>query len=84
MSCLGLAEMHALFAIFPLFTLALAGLILGERISLRHLLAAAIGFTGTLIILRPGIGVFESAALIPLLAALTFALYNLLTRRISL
>ncbi len=80
---LGLAEMHALYAVFPLMTLALAGIMLGEFIGLRRWLAAAIGFTGTLIILRPGAGVFELVALIPLLSALGFALFNILTRRIS-
>ncbi|MCU1763171.1 DMT family transporter [Pseudomonas sp. 14P_8.1_Bac3] len=80
---LGLAEMHALYAVFPLMTLALAGAVLGEFIGLRRWIAAAIGFTGTLIILRPGAGVFEPAALIPLLAALGFAVFNVLTRRIS-
>jgi drug/metabolite transporter (DMT)-like permease len=67
---LGLAEMHALYAVFPLITLALAGAVLGEFIGLRRWIASVIGFTGTLIILRPGAGVFELAALIPLLAAL--------------
>jgi len=80
---LGLAEMHALYAVFPLMALALAGAVLGEFIGLRRWIAAAIGFTGTLIILRPGAGVFELAALIPLLAALAFAVFNVLTRRIS-
>src|SRR3546814_13231097 len=51
---LGLAEMHALYAVFPLMTLALAGVFLGEFIGVRRWDAAAIGFTGTLIILRPG------------------------------
>jgi len=80
---LGLAESHALFAVFPLLTLALAGVLLGEAIGIRHWIAAVVGFAGTLVILRPGVGLFEPAALIPLLAALTFAAYNLLSRRIS-
>lgn len=80
---LGLAESHALFAVFPLLTLAFAGLALGELIGLRHWIAASIGFAGTLVILRPGVGIFDPAALIPLLAASTFAAYNLLSRRIS-
>ncbi|HBB78906.1 hypothetical protein BBI09_17445 [Stutzerimonas xanthomarina] len=80
---LGLAESHALFAVFPLLTLSLAGVLLGEAIGLRHWVAAVVGFIGTLVILRPGFGLFEPAALIPLLAALTFAAYNLLSRRIS-
>lgn len=80
---LGLAEMHALYAVFPLMTLGLAGAFLGEFIGLRRWIAAAIGFVGTLTILRPGAGVFELAALIPLLSALGFAVFNVLTRKIS-
>lgn len=80
---LGLAEMHALYAVFPLMTLALAGALLGEFIGVRRWIAAGIGFMGTLVILRPGTGVFEPAALIPLLSALGFAVFNVLTRRIS-
>ncbi|WP_460094976.1 DMT family transporter [Pseudomonas sp. H2_E02] len=80
---LGLAEMHALYAVFPLMTLALAGALLGEFVGVRRWIAAAIGFLGTLVILRPGGGVFELAALIPLMSALGFAVFNVLTRRIS-
>lgn len=80
---LGMAEMHALYAVFPLMTLALAGAFLGEFIGVRRWMAAAIGFMGTLVILRPGTGVFELAALIPLLSALGFAVFSVLTRRIS-
>ncbi|MDB6442535.1 MULTISPECIES: DMT family transporter [Pseudomonas] len=80
---LGLAQTHALFAVFPLMTLALAGIFLKEFVGIRRWLAAAVGFAGTLVILRPGSGVFELAALIPLIAALCFAVFNVLTRRIS-
>lgn len=80
---LGLAEMHALYAVFPLMTLALAGMFLGEFIGLRRCVAGALGFVGTVVILRPGSGVFELAALIPLISALGFAAFNVLTRRIS-
>lgn len=80
---LGLAETHALYAVFPLMALGLARLFLGERLVGRQWLAAVIGFGGTLLILRPGMGVFDPAALIPLGAALTFAFFNILSRRIS-
>nr|WP_329604776.1 DMT family transporter [Pseudomonas fulva] len=80
---LGLAETHAIYAIFPLLTLLLAALVLRESVSLRQTLAAMVGFTGTLIILQPGMGVFSVASLIPLLSAFMFAVFNVLTRRIS-
>lgn len=80
---LGLAESHALLAMFPLLTMLLAGALLGEQIGARHWVAAAVGFAGTLVILRPGMGLFDPAALLPLGSALVFALYNLLSRRIG-
>ncbi|MFJ2982766.1 MULTISPECIES: DMT family transporter [unclassified Pseudomonas] len=80
---LGLAETHAIYAVFPLLAMAMAALVLDERISVRQVLAAFIGFVGTLIILQPGRGVFSEASLIPLAAAVMFAWFNVLTRKIS-
>jgi drug/metabolite transporter (DMT)-like permease len=77
---LGLVESHAVFAVYPLLIAALSGPILGEKVGWRRWTAIGIGFVGVLIILQPGYGVFQPAALIPLVAALMFALYGLLTR----
>ncbi|MFK3775590.1 MULTISPECIES: DMT family transporter [Pseudomonas] len=80
---LGLAETHAIYAVFPLLTMALAAITLREALSLKQVLAGLIGFAGTLVILKPGLGVFSVASLIPLLAAGMFACFNVLTRKIS-
>lgn len=80
---LGLIESHAIFAAYPLLVAALSGPLLGEKVGWRRWTAIAIGFAGILIILRPGYAVFSPYALIPLLAALGFALYGLLTRYVS-
>ena len=80
---LGLVESHAVFAVYPLLIAALSGPILGEKVGWRRWVAIAIGFVGVLIILQPGSGVFQPAALIPLLAASMFALYGLLTRYVA-
>lgn len=77
---LGLTESHAVFAVYPLLIAALSGPVLGEKVGWRRWTAIAIGFLGVLVILQPGFGVFQPAALIPLAAALMFALYGLLTR----
>jgi drug/metabolite transporter (DMT)-like permease len=77
---LGLVESHAVFVSYPLMIAALSGPILGEKVGIWRWSAILIGFLGVLIILEPGIGVFQPAALVPLLAALMFALYGLLTR----
>ncbi|MCC5991758.1 MAG: DMT family transporter [Rhodobacteraceae bacterium] len=77
---LGLVESHAVFAVYPLLIAALSGPVLGEKVGWRRWAAIGIGFAGVLIILQPGFGVFQPAALVPLLAAFMFALYGLLTR----
>jgi drug/metabolite transporter (DMT)-like permease len=77
---LGLVESHAVFACYPLLIAALSGPVLGEQVGWRRWAAIAIGFIGVLVILQPGYGVFAPAAVVPLIAALMFALYGLLTR----
>ncbi len=77
---LGLIESHAIFACYPLLIAALSGPVLGEHVGWRRWTAIGIGFVGVLIILQPGIAVFEPAAIVPLIGAFMFALYGLLTR----
>ncbi len=77
---LGLVESHAVFAVYPLLVAALSGPILGEKVGWRRWVAIGVGFIGVIIILQPGVKVFSPAAIIPLISALMFALYALLTR----
>ena len=77
---LGLVESHAAFACYPLLIAALSGPILGEHVGWRRWAAIGVGFIGVLIVLQPGMGVFNPAALVPLLSAGMFAVYGLLTR----
>jgi len=80
---LGLVESHAVFACYPLLIAALSGPVLGEKVGWRRWLAIGVGFVGVIIILEPGFGVFEPQAIVPLIAALMFALYGLLTRYVA-
>jgi len=77
---LGLVESQAVFISYPLLVAALSGPVLGEEVGWRRWAAIAVGFVGVLIILQPGKGVFDPVAIIPLISALMFALYALLTR----
>ncbi|MCI2395797.1 DMT family transporter [Aliiroseovarius sediminis] len=77
---LGLVESHAIFACYPLLVAAFSGPVLGETVGWRRWLAIGIGFIGILVILQPGVGVFAPEAIVPLIGALMFALYGLLTR----
>ena len=80
---LGLVESHAVFTCYPLLVAALSGPILGESVGWRRWAAIGVGFIGVLIILEPGVQVFDPAAAIPLLAAAMFAVYGLLTRYVA-
>lgn len=80
---LGLVETHAVFTAYPLLVAALSGPILGEKVGWRRWTAIGIGFVGMLIVLQPGSGVFTPAAILPLIAALMFAIYGLATRYVS-
>ncbi|MCG7494551.1 DMT family transporter [Thalassobius sp. Cn5-15] len=77
---LGLVESQAVFAVYPLLVAALSGPVLGERVGWRRWAAIGTGMAGILIILQPGSGVFQTAALVPFASALLFAVYGLLTR----
>ena len=80
---LGIVETHAVFTVAPLLVVALSGPMLGERIGWRRWVAVGVGFIGVLVVLQPGFRVFSPWAILPLVSALMFAVYALLTRRVS-
>jgi drug/metabolite transporter (DMT)-like permease len=67
----------------PLMVTALSVPLLGEHVGARRWGAVLVGFCGALVIIRPGTGTMQSAALFPLLAVLAYALYQIATRRLS-
>ena len=82
-SLMPLADAHAVAAVAPLIATLMAGMFLGEAIGLRRWISVAIGFVGALIILRPGLGIGNAYALIPLVGAVLWAAYQVLLRRVS-
>lgn len=80
LALLGLTETHAIFVSYPLMIAALSGPLLGERVGWRRWVAIGIGFVGVLIVLQPDQGVFSPYAIIPLVGAIMFAAYGLMTR----
>jgi drug/metabolite transporter (DMT)-like permease len=80
---LPLANAHAILAVTPLLVTALSVPLLGERVGIRRWSAIGVAFVGMLIILRPGFGVMHPMALVALLCAAMFALYQILTRIVS-
>lgn len=67
-----IAEATAISFTTPLFSVLLAVLILRERIGIHRSVALAVGMLGMLIILRPGVAVFDWVAILPILSALGF------------
>lgn len=78
-----LADAIAIFFVEPLILTLLSPWLLGEQVGWRRYAAVAVGLSGAVIIIRPGLTAFGPAALLPLLAATCFALYLVLTRRLA-
>lgn len=67
----------------PLFTVALAILVLGEKIDGPGLIVTGVGFSGVLFALRPGLADIEPVALITLGSAFCYAVPNIFTKLIA-
>ncbi len=78
-----MADTIAIFFVEPFLLTLLGGLILGEQIGPRRYVACAIGFAGALLIIQPSFEAVGFAALLPLVTALCFAFYMILTRRMA-
>jgi drug/metabolite transporter (DMT)-like permease len=78
---LPLAEAIALYFMVPLFIAVMSGPLLGEHVSLKAWAAVALGLVGVFVILKPGMGLFEPAALLSLVSAATYAYAMILARK---
>ena len=79
---IGLAEATAIMDLNPVLITLGGALFLGERVGPRRLAGIAVALVGALLIIRPGLGVFQPAALLPLAGAFTYAAGALLTRMV--
>lgn len=64
----------------PLFIALFSALLIGEPVGPRRWAAIALGFVGVLVIIRPAASDFTYLALIPIVAAILYALAAVLTR----
>ena len=78
-----IANAVAIYFTMPFFVAGLAGPLLGERVRVHRWLAIIAGFIGVLIMVRPGAGVFEPAAVLALISAFAYALGQTLGRPIA-
>ncbi|MFN3825061.1 MAG: DMT family transporter [Pseudorhodobacter sp.] len=83
LAALQMAEAVALFFVAPLLITALSVPLLGEKVGPRRWAAVAVGLAGVLVMLRPGMGLFQPAMLFPVAAALAYALAHMMTRRMG-
>jgi len=83
LTLLPLATVFALEFTTPAWTVLLAALILGERMTPSRIGAVMLGFAGVLIILRPGIASFQPAALLVLAAAFAYAVSMINTKQLT-
>lgn len=80
---LPLADALAIAFVQPFLLILLAWLFMGERVGPRRLLACAAGFAGTLMVLQPSLASAGAAALLPLVVAVTFTLFIMVTRHLA-
>ena len=78
-----LADVTAISFTAPLFITVLAVLFLGEKVDRARWLAVLVGLAGVVIVVRPGSGLLSWGSLLPLLTALTFAGFQIVTRLIA-
>ena len=82
-SVLDIANVQSLLFTVPLFTILLAGLLLGEFVGLRGWVSCVIGFAGALVIVRPGIIPMNPGALAAIVSAFAFAAANIAIRKLG-
>ena len=88
LAVLPLADVTALFFVAPLFITLLSIPLLGEKVGPLRLGAVVVGFVGVVIMQRPWEGddtltVSRIVLLLPVLAAFTYALNQLMTRKLG-
>ena len=77
------AEFTAIVLLTPLLATLLARVWLKEPVSSLRWALVAGGFAGALIVIRPGSGLFGWAVLMPLAAALSSAVFQIVTSRLA-
>ncbi len=80
---LPLADAIAIAFVMPFIMLLLGKYVLGEEVGYRRLAACVVGFAGTLLVIQPSFAEVGWPALWPLVVAVGFALFMLVTRQLA-
>ena len=78
-----LGEATALYFLSPLIVVLLAPLLLGEKVHVKQYLAVGVGMVGMLLIVNPGGTLSPIGSALMLVAALCYAMVQLLTRKLT-
>ena len=78
-----MADSAAIFFVEPLILTILSAIFLGEPIGSRRIIAVVAGFIGAMVVIRPSFQSVGLPAILPLLAALFFAIYLIITRKMT-
>ena len=80
---LPLADAVAIAFVMPFIMLLLGWFFLDEEVGPRRLIACAVGFVGTLMVVQPSFAAVGWGALLPVGVAVVFAVFMLVTRAMS-
>lgn len=80
---LPLADAVAIAFVMPFIMLILGKTVLNETVGAHRLAACTVGFVGTLLVIQPNFVNVGAPALLPLIVAVVFALFMLVTRQIA-
>ena len=76
-----LADAISIFFVEPMILMFLSRIFLNETLGWRRVVAALVGFGGALLVIQPSFEIFGTIALLPLVSAVAFSFYLLLTRK---
>ncbi|MFV0512871.1 MAG: DMT family transporter [Jhaorihella sp.] len=80
---LPLADAVAIAFVMPFLMLLLGRFVLNEEVGMRRIAACIVGFVGTLLVIQPSFAEVGWPALWPLVVAVVFSLFMLVTRQIA-
>ena len=80
---LPLADAIAIAFVMPFIMLLLGKFVLNEEVGPHRLMACLVGFVGTLLVIQPSFAAVGWPALLPLVVAVDFALFMLVTRQVA-
>lgn len=77
------SDLQAIFMLYPIAVSVLAVPMLGEKMTVYRWFVVILGFTGTLVAIRPGFQELDLSIILVIGAVISFSLYTVLTRKVA-